>query len=63
MRHPMEMTASNGLVEALPAFESGLEEVVGEVEVLSMRERRFAEEAIKDGAAFADWTLPPSMSF
>jgi hypothetical protein len=68
IRHPIEMTASNGLVEAAAAsfFSPSLVEpvVVGEEEVtLSIRLRRLADEAIMDGAALDDWTLDPSMSF
>lgn len=60
----MEMTASNGLVDALDA-EASLEAPGAGVEGLSvsMRERRLVVlVASMDGAALAAWVLPPSMS-
>lgn len=65
----MAMMALNGSVEADPAAPDGLEAdwegVAGRSDdppEESMRERRFVVEASIEGAALADWVLPPSMS-
>jgi hypothetical protein len=69
MRHPMAMMASKGAVEAVGADPDGFEAdwagVAGrsaDPAEESMRDRRFVVEASIDGAALADWVLPPSMS-
>lgn len=63
IKHPIAITASKGLVEAPPSLDLGPSALGVVGEAVSINERRFAEEAMRDGAALADWTLAPSISF
>jgi hypothetical protein len=52
-RHPIAMTASNGLVEEV-VFSVGAAGFSVDEEVESMRDKRFVVEASIEGAAWAD---------